>query len=136
VVNTSPIIGLFYYHPLETGACIPISIAMKAETIAGAPALPVLKEIRRATRAVPSHLAQGDTLLRRCLDLQKRTPGDVGIIWAAARLLTAEAVLGKQLAKALIASKRKPKRKRRQSLKAEIAELNSTSSIFATKDGR
>ena len=109
---------------------------MKAKTIAGAPALPVLKEIRRAARAVPPHLAQGDALLRRCLDLQKRTLGDVGIIWTAARLLTADAALSRQMGKALIALKRKPKRKRRQPLKAKTAELNSTFPIFGTKDRR
>ena len=109
---------------------------MKAKTIAGAPALPVLKEIRRATLAVPPHLAEGDALLRRCLDLKSRTSGDTGLVSAAARLLTADAALGKQLAKILVAPRRKAKRKHRQSLKAKTAELNSTSSIFATKGGR
>jgi len=109
---------------------------MKAENTAGAPALQSQDDIRRAAYAVPPHLAEGNALLRRCLELQKRTTGDVGFVWAAARIITADATLGKQLGKAFKALKRKPKRKCRQTLKAEIAQLNSTFPIFATKDGR
>ena len=79
---------------------------MKAETIAGAPALPVLKEIRQVALAVPPHLAEGDALLRRCLDLKSRTPRDTGLVWAAARLIAADAALGKQVAKVLTPPRR------------------------------
>ena len=109
---------------------------MKAETIAGAPALPVLKEIRRVTAAVPPHLAQGNALLCRWLDLQKRTPGDVGIIWAAARLLTADAALSRQMDKAIRRSQHEAIRIRLQRLEAKIAELNSPFASPAAGDSR
>lgn len=89
----------------------------------------------RLILAVPRHLAVGNALLRRCLDLKSRTPGDTGLAWAAARLIATDAALGKQLAEALAAPGRKAKRKRRQSAKAEIAELNSRSSIFGAAGG-
>ena len=96
----------------------------------------MLEDIRRATLAVPPHLAEGDALLRRCLDLKSRTPRDTGLVWAAARLITTDAALGKQLAKALVPPQRKAKRKRRQTVKAKIAGLNSRSSIFGTTGGQ
>ena len=110
----------------------------KSASAAGsiAPAPQLQDEIRRLTLAVSPHLAEGNALLRRCVDLKSRTPGDTGLAWAAARLIAADAALGQQLAKTLAAPERKAKRNRRQRVKAEIAELNSRSSLFGTEGGR
>ncbi len=105
---------------------------MKVEPIAGAPALQSQDDIRRLALAALPHLAEGSALLRRCRDLQQRNVRDVGLIWAAARLLTADAALGKQLAKAVLPPRRKAKGKPLQSLEPE---LNSHSSIFCSPEG-
>jgi hypothetical protein len=104
---------------------------MKTENTAHASELQEM--IRRLALQAPPHLAEGSALLRRCRALQ--TPGDAGLLWAAARILSADAALGSALSGAVRRPKRKANFHRLQRLEAEIAELNSRSSVFK-KEGR
>jgi hypothetical protein len=106
---------------------------MKTEDTARASELQ--ETIRRLALAAPPHLAEGNALLRRCRDLHKRTPGSTDLVRAAARILTADAALGRALHGAVRRSKRKANIDRLQRLEAKIAELNSLSALFK-KGGR
>ncbi len=100
-----------------------------------APALQLQNEIRRLVGTSLPHLAQGSALIARCRDLQARNPHDTRMLWLTARVITADSILGKQLAKVLAPPRRKAKRKRRQSVDAKIAELNSHFANFDTGGG-
>jgi hypothetical protein len=100
-----------------------------------APALQLQNEIRRLVGTSLPLLVDGGALLARCRDLQARNPRDVRMLWLAARIITADSILGKQLAKVLAPPRRKAKTKRRQRVEAKIAELNSHFANFDTGDG-
>ena len=80
-----------------------------------------------------AHLADGSALLQRCKELQRRNPRDLGIVRLVARILDANAGLGKQASKLVLPPRLKAKSKRAQPLDVE---LNSLSSISSTTGPR
>lgn len=85
-----------------------------------APAPHSQEEIRHLVATALTHLAVGTALSHRCGKAWSQTPRDTPMLYLVARIASADAVLGKRLAKLIAPPRRKAKAKRQQSLDLEL----------------